>query len=460
MSCNYICPTSIVQEIESVPEDGYAPFFFPPEGDLLAFYFTDQTFERVYSALVNGSQLTYGNEGTQVLWDFLQNVEYPVTICAKMIDCITNDSDVRDALYNWLNTDPRAKNLIQDIVSKGSSGGGGVGVTAEDDDALFGACTFLIDTMHDAITDFNQQAELGTNLRERANIILQAIPVFGDAIASIPEYIDELFDNVIEIFDGQYTDTPITGSRDRLRCGLFCLAQANDRSLTWELIQTYFWDLVSFESTIPNLALDFVGFLATGSWAGQDVVNISFANMATAMSVGSKFGSQNFPNLQTIMSLGLNNPDSDWMTVCEDCPEPEWEQVFDFTIDEQGWTPALANYVSGEGFVNTLSGTLPYTCDIALAIPSWGDAAMTRIRVHAYSLTATASGFRGIYDTGFTNPESGYLSSVSDYTMDFNPPVGTTPANLSVQVSNQPTEFGANKIVSVTINGTGTNPFL
>lgn len=322
MSCNYICPTNIVQEIEAVPSTGYAPFYFPPEGDLLAFFFTADTFTRVYSALVNGSQLTYGNEGTQVLWDFLQNVEYPVTICEKMIDCITNDSDVRDALYNWLSTDPRAQNLIQGIVSKGSSGGGSVGVTAENDDALFGACTFLVDTMHDAIVDFNQKAELGTNLRERANIILQAIPVFGDAIASIPEYIDELFADVIEVFEGQYDTVPITGSRDRLRCGLFCLAQANDRALTWELVQTYFWDLVSFESTIPNLALDFVGFLATGSWAGQDVVNISFANMATAMTVGSKFGNAIFPNLQTIMSLGLNNPDGDWATVCEDCPPP------------------------------------------------------------------------------------------------------------------------------------------
>lgn len=322
MSCNYICPTPIEQEIEDVPATGYDPFYFPAEGDLLAFFFTEQTFLQVLSALMNGSQLTYGAEGRQVLWYFLQNVEFPVTICAKIIDCITNDEDVRHALADWLATDPAATNVIQGIVNAGGpiTGGGTVILTADDDDALFGACTFLIDTMHDAIVDFNQLAEVGTNTRERANIILQAIPGFGDAIAAIPEYVDEVFTDVIEVFEAQYTTTPKTGSRDRLRCGVFCLARTNDRTLTWDLIETYFWNLVSFESTTLNLALDFVGFLVTGSWAGQDVVNISFAQMATAMSVGNKFGTQTFPNLQVVMKLGLNNPDSDWRTLCEDCP--------------------------------------------------------------------------------------------------------------------------------------------
>ncbi len=327
MACNYICPTPIAQEIEVIPDTGYDPFYFSNDGDVLLFKFTAQSFTRVLSALINGAQLTYGAEGMQVVWDFLVNVEYPLPICEQIIDCITNDSDTRRALSDWLATDPNATNVIQGLINAGGpiTGGGGTILTADNDDALFGACTYLVDTMHDAIVDFNQQAELGTNLRERANIILQAIPGFGDAIAAIPEYVDELFDNVIEVFEGQYSTTPITGSRDRLRCGVFCLARNNGRTLTWDLIETYFWSLVSFESTIPNLALDFVGFLVTGSWSGQDVVNISFANMATALSVGNKFGTQTFPNLQTIMKLGLNNPDSDWTTLCEDCPpEPRW----------------------------------------------------------------------------------------------------------------------------------------
>ncbi len=311
----------IDQEIVSVPDTGYAPILFSEEVTKVVFEFNDTTFLQVLSALINGAALTYPDTFLQVVWYFLQNVEYPVAICEQIIDCITNDSDTRNALSDWLASDPAAQQTIQDMINKGSSvkGGGTSIVTATDDDALFGACTFLIDTMHDAITDFDQLAELGTNFRERADIILQAIPVFGDAIAAIPEYIDELFDNVIEVFDGQYTTTPITGSRDRLRCGIFCLAKLNDRVLTWDLIETYFWDLVSFESTIPNLALDFVGFLATGSWSGQDVVNISFANMATALSAGNKFGVQTFPNLGVIMQLGANNPDADWATVCTEC---------------------------------------------------------------------------------------------------------------------------------------------
>jgi hypothetical protein len=287
-------------------------------------------------------------------------VEYPLPICEAIIDCILNDEDTQDALAYYLGNNDKALRAIQGLIDNGSliTNPNGTLVSAESDDALFGACTYLIDTMHDAIVDFNQLAEVGTNLRERANIILQAIPGFGDAIAAIPEYVDELFTDVIEVFEAQYTTTPITGSRDRLRCGVFCLAKANARTLSWQMILDYMWGLVSFESTIPNLALDFVGFLATGSWAGQDVVNISFANMATALNIGQKFGSQTFPNLATIIKLGLNDPDSDWTTVCEDCPAAELlcnTQTCLYAGQDTGF-----NVTMGVDYTFTATGTFIY----------------------------------------------------------------------------------------------------
>lgn len=385
-----------------MPETGYSPFYFPADGGSTVFRFTDETFTRVLSALINGAALTYPDTWLQVVWDLLVNVEYPVAICEQIIDCITNDSDTRDALYDWLSTDPRAKSLIQTIIDTGSSGGTGVGITADNLDALFGACTFLIDTMHDAIVDFDELTEVGTNLRERANIILQAIPGFGDAIAAIPEYVDSLFENIIELFDAQYTTTPITGSRDRLRCGLFCLAKLNGRTLTWEIVQTYFWDLVSFESTIPNLALDFVGFLVTGSWSGQDIVNISFANMATAMRVGSKFGTQTFPNIQAIMALGLNNPDSDWVTLCVECATTYVYQ-WDFAASDGDWFLNGTNQgvytSSGWEFEYFVAGPTSYVgAQIKATVPA--TASITSIQV---DLTEVILGQAGSGQLTFAN---------------------------------------------------------
>jgi len=298
----------------------YDPLLFPADDGILRLTFEMRLseFTRVYTALNKGAILSYPDQSEDVIWYFLRNFEFPI-----MPDC----GDVQDCIEN----DPETRETIQEIIQNGTTpSGGGVFVTDDDLDRLFGMIRFLVDTMHDAIVDVFQIADDTSDLRERATLLFSAIP--GAQLLPFDEganYIDSLLEDVGQQFDGQYTTTPISGSRDRISCGLFCLARDNENTLTWDLIRDYFWDAVAYESPGLNQFVDFAIFLATGTWAGQDIVNISFANMASALDQSARYGNLLFPSLNAIMGLGANNPDPDWETLCEDCATTEFCRMYE-----------------------------------------------------------------------------------------------------------------------------------
>jgi len=321
----------IDQEIEAIPERDYAPIFFPPEGAKAVFEFTESEFLKVLSALINGALVTYGDEWIQVVWYFLRSVDYPVSICELIIDCIQNDEDVQAILRAFVTNDETIQDNIENVSNRGlpinPTEATGTIVATDDYSALFGAITFLVDTIHGANLDLYEIMEAATNKRELGQILFEAIPL----VETLPfdeasEYIDELASDIAEGYAAQWTTTPETGLRDRIRCGLFCLARDNGNSLSWDLIASYFWEQVGFTAgDYVDMMVDFVNFFLSGSWTGEEIVQISFANVASALSAGQKFSGLTFPGLTAIMELGLNDPDPDYETVCVECPpESDW----------------------------------------------------------------------------------------------------------------------------------------
>lgn len=383
----------VVQEIEGVPDEGYAPFYFPPEGDVLLFRFTAQSFLRVLSALRNGAYRTYREEGQQVIWDFLVNVEFPLSFCEQMIHCITTDTDVQQALADFIANNPLAQNALQSLIDNGSlllPTGGGIYQT-DDLDVLFGVCTYVTDMINEAITDFYQSYELSTNDRERGELVFSSIPVIETLpIDEISEYVSALEEDIAEGYLAQWTETPITGSRDRIRCAMFCAARANDNNLDWSVIEDYFYGRVGFTvGNVVNVVREMINFLVTGDWEGQEIVDISFANFVAAMRGNQTFGDQKFPEFAKIAALGKNNPDSDWMTLCEECPpEPETCSTAnlsqDFRINQQGFEIShpeffYARYVSGQGWATDPTNGNTYTISIERTITE----AVNKCRVYS-----------------------------------------------------------------------------
>lgn len=339
----------LVQTLENYSEascEDKTPQIISGEDNLIILRVSLDEWIKLVSSVFTGADICYPSESDTVRWSLLRAVECPVDLCELIAQCIANSDATKQALRDFLATDSEARNIINNISGRGTPVPETTLVSTTDDNALFGAITFLVDTMYDAIVDFNGLAEITTNFRERSTLLFEAIPVIETApVDEVIEFIDTIYEDVMEVFDAQWSTTPITGSRDRIRCGLFCLAKLNDGVLTWEMVKDYFWEQVSFVYAGPVVGViaQFVAFLGTGNWVGQAVVDISFANFATAMTVGQKFGDLLFPTMDTVMQLGLDNPDPDWTIVCEDCAEPPADR-----------TPVIADTPFGTG--GTLSG--------------------------------------------------------------------------------------------------------
>lgn len=325
---------------------------------------------KLTSSLFTGADICYPSESDNVRWILYRAVEQPMDLCALIANCIATSEATQQALRDFVANDPGMQQILQTTINKGApllpEIEGQVIVENDDLDALFGAVTFLVDTIHDAIVDFNQDAEAANNSRELGAIIFEALPIIETLpFDQMSQYIDTLFEQIIEVFDSQWDTTPITGTRDRIRCALFCIAIDNDNSLTWSLIQDYFYGLTGFSWTETfNIMLEFANFLQTGTWTGEEVVDIAFGNFAAAMSGMGKFGDMLFPSLGALMQLGQNDPDPDHATLC-DCTPPD-PDCNDLTASASGWVATNASgtpssifgyYAAGQGLAPAASGT-------------------------------------------------------------------------------------------------------
>ena len=321
---------------------------------------------KLTSALFTGADICYPSESDNVRWILYRAVEQPMDLCALIADCIANSEGTQQALRDFITGDSVIQQFIENTINKGQPLLPEVitETIVENDDLarLFGAITFLVDTIHDAIVDFNQDAEAANNSRELGAIIFEALPVIETLpFDQVSQYIDTLFEQIIEVFDSQWDTTPITGTRDRIRCDLFCIALDNDNSLSWELIQDYFYNRVSFTWTQTfNIMLEFANFLQTGTWTGEEVVDIAFGNFAAAMSGMGKFGEMMFPSLTAIMRLGQDTPDSDYTTLCDCSPPPANCQ--DLTFNAFGWYASnnVGTADSTFGFYDPGDGLAPH----------------------------------------------------------------------------------------------------
>lgn len=248
--------------------------------------------------------------------------------CEFVVDCIVstldNDDDNSQRIVDAL---MRSERFIDALRNSGLSiggGGGGGSVTTSNLDALFGAVTYLVDTMHDLTVDAHQIWDQGTTQRERFVSFVRAIPIIETLpIDDVIDYADQMYEDVFTEFEAEYTTTPITGTRDVYRCGLFCRAKDNGNTLTIDDFIEYFSNRVGYTQNPVALLLSLMNFIGNGEFSGINVADVSFLNLAIIIKSVGAIAGMNIPDLQTIMNLGLNNPDPDWVTLCVDCYEPE-----------------------------------------------------------------------------------------------------------------------------------------
>lgn len=356
MSCYIDFPLD--QEIEEGVPSG-TPFNFPPEGDYALFFFTNETFTQVLSALWNGAEITYPEMAFQVIWHFLQNVEDPVSLCARIIECITTDTDVQAALRNFIVTDPAINEHVTEkaqtqVLSLENRDKNLYNPEICNPDNLFHQASVLVQLLHDVTEDIFEALEVATNQLERADIVITAFPAagFNDTAATAFKVGDQIAEEIQEDYMGAYDEAMY----DTLRCKVFC-ASKDDCELSITKVIDIYKDLIETEfPTDPvELIVAISQFIVTGDFPTDVPVYIMHLLVLAGIQTGSDIFGIDFGRLVNRIYAAADDGDNDWEVLCEDCggPPPPDEECYDFVASEAGWNPGntlLAVYHPGEGY--------------------------------------------------------------------------------------------------------------
>jgi len=247
--------------------------------------------------------------------------------CEQIIECVENDADTQQALTNYL-------------ASQGYSpiGGGGTpndpsvytdnpllidGSTIDDcdNDNLFGAITQFVDFINRRIVDVFEIIEAETNIIERTQIALEAVPITDTLAAdSAAAFADQLVEEIAEGYAAAFTEE----LEDEYRCDLFCLVK-DSCELDFQTFADYFNNRIG--NTPPSVQFsEYIEWFITGSFVGSNIVDAAYSLVCAALAYHSSAFGINIGLLLTSINSALNDPNPDWVTLCDDCvdfPIPE-----------------------------------------------------------------------------------------------------------------------------------------
>lgn len=330
--------------------DGSNPVLFTEDTDYnLVLTVTPEQWTRLYSAATAGAELLYPDESIDVVFPLRRAADCMPTFCEAVQDCVESNINIQLTLISITNY-------------WGSEGEDGENppvietnpTIAEDCnlDNLFGACTQFVDLIDQTITDIFEIIEAVTNGVEAANEILEAIPGLN-FLASVFDIVNLIQETLAENYAAEYT----ASVRNDLRCALFCVSQ-EDCTLDWMKIADTLATLTG-QSVLTIDLEDFVEFISQGVWSGVEIVYASFWFVVGMMSYGGAVLGITADQLVKLSSSFLNDPDSDWSTLCAVCG---WQTVLDLTASSTGTEAGeeagqVAAYYSagngwGHGFYN------------------------------------------------------------------------------------------------------------
>jgi len=165
--------------------------------------------------------------------------------CADVADCIENDEAVRAAINALIaaGTEIPATSPYGDRISDerlGQDLSSAYNPTC-DKDILWAQCTGIVDLTNLAISETLEKVEAATNIVELVTNALGTIPgVAGaekavgiDGALGLINYYQEA---ISDEYNAQYTEIPVTGTRDLIAFALFCACQS-DCVITLDKIQ-------------------------------------------------------------------------------------------------------------------------------------------------------------------------------------------------------------------------------
>ena len=222
-----------------------------------------------------------------------------------------------------------------------------------DNDNIYGMVQQLVEFADRLIRDIFEQLDAANQAMDNLAYLISAIPV----VESLP--LDEAIDFgdwLIDQIEQQYIGASTTLLKTTVACDLFCIAQDNGCLLTMEDARDYFYDQLGLTLDTSN-PTQFLEDLIINNLVG----NAAFYGMYTLVfqifAFGGIFASLLPAQLVRMVQAMFNDPNPDWATECDDCPDT-WS--FDSSLADSPniWEVTdlgfgdLAEYVPDVGFVS------------------------------------------------------------------------------------------------------------
>jgi len=347
--------------------------------------------------------------------------EFIVSICDAIADCLNDESSpANTAMKNQI-----AKQMNQGADSdpntptySGSDSGFGKEKDATlthdncDNDIMFGFATQLVDLINSTIEDAFQIVEAGSNVDEKAAILVQEVPMLGEALA----YADQIVEEVVENYSAYYTEE----IRDKFRCDIWCMiVQSPDCTFKFSQLASYFYGLAGM--TPSAIAFnETMEILTNGLSWGATTVYFAHALLCDALQYASSFSGLSVPQLQKVVQSYFNDADSDWSTICDDCvndcpPSGDFNfvtgQCFEIGNVDGGIHPtANGQWIDGTGFVSVQTGGGSATIEIYYEIPQG--------TLTSLSMTANRQGNQNEYTQAYVRHADGSSERVINGDLD------------------------------------------
>lgn len=347
---------------------------FPEDGDekiTVLFRLSLNDFVALASAIDVGSDIAYGRDAVKI-WQLWVTAYMCAQFCDEVAACLENEYPaIVDALANLITSNPTILAAIASSITSNGSSVPGAPITPQQaqsdispantktpegeciNDALWGAILYLVQAGNRAITDFFEQTEVATNSVELAGIVAQNVPAAGGFAASALEFADQIAETLQEGYAGAYTEA----FEEQLACDIFCAALL-DCEVTPDLLVSVMEERLGYVDGTLDFGI-LMNRVGSGVFVGTAIADAAFYIYFTALKFGQQFGGVfGFRPLTDMMSLGADLLASDnWEVLCS-CGSL-CQDVYDFTIDEQGWTSSnrasvwTADYIAGVGWRHT-----------------------------------------------------------------------------------------------------------
>lgn len=363
--------------------------------------------------------------------------------CNDVLECILQTPEIQQAIAQYaISSSITATNTeSESILNSNTFPVIGACTNAQ----VFGMTTQLVDLINTISLTILDRFVASLNSAGNLGYLIEAIPVIGE----LP--IDDILTFVQTVavqINTEYQASADVQLLEDIACDLMCIGM-EDCDLTFQEIRDYYSskiDPIIQYDTMEELVLNIV---ANGWFGDQSVYIIHFFIIQLVVIGGEITGIDANRIIKTVSSY-YNDPNPDWDTICDDCPET-WCEVLDMTESQHGF---VFDTISGSQAGTWQNGVGLVASDVGIG----SDASrMIAGYLPFTESTVNAWGYDGSYTEGSTN--DGSLPAVAG-SIRLNG-VGNTSAEIIRtfnQVSGNPLPIGRNDFGN--IQGTSVRPFI